>query len=283
MRVEIKELVVTFRKKGNVTQTALDLGLSRSTVHRWLKRARGLTGRLKYRGIRRLSTRPKTTYRLLTPEIERRILVAKQTLHFGPKKIAKYLKLPVSHMAVHRFLVRRGLVVDRPHFRRPLFQNGRCMRPTNTTQLGFLQMDTKHVTPEWSGLPETVYEYAAIDILSRYRQAILLPDISDESARLALEYFLKWFPFPIKYIQTDNGLEFQRVFHTFCLQKDLEHYHVHQDEFYSWLDQEPENIGELNQWLVKFINQYNHIRPHQSLNYQTPAEVVTHHTLQAVA
>ncbi len=52
-------------------------------------------------------------------------------------------------------------------------------------------MDTKHVTPELSGLPFTCYEYAAIDILSRYKLAVILPDISDESASLALEFFLK--------------------------------------------------------------------------------------------
>lgn len=300
MRVTVKEIVLTFKRTGNVSQTASLLGTSRSTTQRWLKRARGLTGYLKYQGIKRLSTRPKNISRIITPKLEGQILFAKTTLHFGPKKIVKYLKLPVSHMVVHRLLTRKQLVVSRPRFRRPLFQNGTCMRPANTTKLGYLQMDTKHVTPEWSGLLQTVYEYSAIDILSRYKLAVLLPDISDESARMALEYFLKWFPFPVKYVQTDNGLEFQRAFHDFCVIKNIDHYHIHknspnenaviersfrtdQDEFYSWLERKPEHIGELNKWLTTFMGQYNNIRPHQSLDYQTPAEVVKLHTLQAVA
>lgn len=300
MRVTIREMVLSFKQTGNVSRSALDLGISRSTVHRWLKRARGLTGGLKYQGITRLSTRPKTTYRIITPQIETRILSLKRAFHFGPKKIVKSLKLPISHMAAHRLLIRKGLVVLRPKLRRPLFQNGTCMRPANTTKLGYLQMDTKHVTPEWSGLSSTVYEYSAIDILSRYRQAVLLPDISDDSARMAMEYFLKWFPFPVKYVQTDNGLEFQRTFHNFCKLRDINHYFIHknspnenavverafrtdQDEFYSWLEERPQHIGELNQWLTKFIAQYNHTRPHQSLDYKTPAEVVKLYTLQAVA
>lgn len=300
MRATIKEIVSTYKRTQNVSQTAASLGISRSTVHRWLKRARSPYGRLKYLGVHRLSTKPKSNSRILTPGMETQILLLKKAVHFGPKKIVKHLRLSVSHMVVHRLLAKKGLVVSAPKFRRPLFQNGSCMRPANTTELGFLQMDTKHLTPEWSGLSTTVYEYSAIDILSRFRQAVLLPDISDESARLAMEYFLKWFPFPVKYVQTDNGLEFQRTFHNFCLTKDINHYFIHknspnenaviersfrtdQDEFYSWLERRPLHIGELNEWLTKFITQYNHIRPHQSLDYKTPAEVVKQYTLQAVA
>ncbi len=300
MRVDVKTIIVIYKRIGNISQTALELGIARSTVQRWLKRSRGATGRLKYQNISRRSTRPKTNSRILTVDMETQILSLKKESHFGPKKIVKSLKLPVSHMVVHRLLVRKGLVIPNPRFRRPLFQNGSCMRPANTTKLGVLQMDTKHVTPEWSGLPGTVYEYSAIDILSRYRQAILLPDISDDSARMALEYFLKWFPFPIQFVQTDNGLEFQRTFHSFCLAKNIDHYFIHknspnenavverafrtdQDEFYSWLERQPEHIGELNDWLTKFITQYNYVRPHQSLDYKTPAEVVRLYTLQAVA
>ena len=66
---------------------------------------------------------------------------------------------------------------------------------------GYLQIDTKHVTPELSGPPFTVYEYAAIDIVSRYKVAVLLPEIDSESASLALEFFLKWFPFKVLYVQ----------------------------------------------------------------------------------
>lgn len=152
-------------------------------------------------------------------------------------------------------------------------------------------MDTKHVTPELSGLPFTVYEYGAIDILSRYKVAVLLPDISDESASLALGFFRKWFPFPIKYLQTDNGLEFQRTFELACAKYGIEHYYIHknspnenaliersfrtdQEEFYFWLEEAPSHIGELNEWLQKFLLTYNTIRPHQGLDYKTPSEIV---------
>lgn len=152
-------------------------------------------------------------------------------------------------------------------------------------------MDTKHVTPELSGLPFTVYEYAAIDIASRYKGALILPEINDESASFALEYFLKCFPFEITYVQTDNGLEYQRSFQEFCEKRNIKHYFIHknspnenavierafktdQDEFYYWLGNQPQHLGELNDWLQAFMVKYNTKRYHQALGYKRPIEVV---------
>lgn len=196
-----------------------------------------------------------------------------------------------SWRTVHRLLKKQNLISKQVQYRRPKFQNGKCMRPSNTTSLGCLQMDTKHVTPELSGLPFTCFEYAAIDILSRYKLAVVLPDISSESASLALEFFLKWFPFPVKYIQTDNGLEYQFQFEEACKKHNITHYFIHknspnenaviersfrtdQDEFFYWLEDTPKHLGELNEWLQKFMNEYNTWRPHQALNYKTPEEFV---------
>lgn len=293
MRVVIKDIILTFKTTGNISATASILGVSRPTVQRWLKRGRkGARNTLIFKGLKRKSTRPKNVLLSLDSSQKRDLIHYQKLFHMGPKKLKRFLKMDVSHMTIHRFLKKSGLVAKRPNYRRPLFQNGHAMRPTNTKELGYLQMDTKHVTPELSGLPYTVYEYAAIDILSRYKVAVLLPDISDESATIALEFFLKWFPFKIKYIQTDNGLEFQRSFKEFCWNKKISLYHIHknspnenaviersfrtdQDEFYYWLEKAPEHIGELNSWLQKFMIVYNTVRPHQSLDYKTPQEVVT--------
>lgn len=47
-----------------------------------------------------------------------------------------------------------------------------------------------------------------------------------------------------------------------------------QDEFYYWLEGTPEHIGQLHEWLQKFINEYNTWRPHQALDYKSPQEFV---------
>lgn len=294
MRIPVKQIILTFKQTGSVGKTALLLGISRPTVYRWILRGRTLFGTVTWRKVGRKSTRPKTIHHKLIFPLTERILSAKSVKHFGAKKLKRYLKLSLSASAIHRFLQKKNLVAKQPKYRRPKFQNGYAMRPANTHDLGYIQMDTKHVTPELGGLPFTVYEYAAIDILSRYKLAVLLPDISDECAGLALEYFLKWFPFKVVYIQTDNGLEFQSSFDQTCLKHGINHYFIHknspnenaviersfktdQDEFYFWLEKAPEHIGELNQWLQKFILDYNIDRPHQSLDYKTPAEFVKLH------
>lgn len=299
MRVKPRDIILTLKHNNYlVDKTANDLGIHRTTVFRWSKKARNVFGQLSSKGLTRRSTRPHTTHNKLSFLDTVKIINLREKKHFGANKIKYNLKLDSSFMTVHRLLLSKNLIpkqVKYIKYRRPHFQNGKAMRPSNTKDLGYLQIDTKHVTPELSGLPTTVYEYAAIDIVSRYKLAVLLPEIDDESAALALEFFLKWFPFEIKYIQTDNGLEYQREFDQTCQKHHINHYFIHkntpnenaviersfktdQDEFYYWLENQPEHIGQLNQWLQKFIYEYNTERPHQSLNYKTPQEVV--HMLQ---
>lgn len=297
-RVDIKNIILSYRRTGSVAETAKELGIGRMTVYRWIKRSKSLsqyTPTFVFQDLKRGSTRPHTIHYKLSSIIKLEIVKLREKKHIGAKKLIYRISTGASARTVHRFLKKRGLIPKQTNYRRPLFQNGKAMRPSNTKSLGYLQMDTKHVTPELSGLEYTVYEYAAIDIASRYKLAVLLPDITDESAALALQYFLKWFPFEITYVQTDNGLEYQRSFQEFCEKKNIKHYFIHknspnenaviersfrtdQDEFYYWLEKQPQHIGELNSWLQTFIHEYNTWRPHQALDYKTPEEVV--HMLQ---
>lgn len=295
-RVAIKEIVLSFRATRSVSVTAKDLKISRMTVYRWLKKAKSISQGLNnpiyvFRGIKRRSTKPKTTHSRLNLHLQKQVIFLREKDHLGSRKISYLLNRQISAKTIERFLKKQNLISKQIQYRRPKFQNGHAMRPTNTRSLGYLQMDTKHVTPELSGLSTTCFEYAAIDILSRFKVAVILPDISSESASLALEFFLKWFPFEVKYIQTDNGLEYQFKFEETCKKHHITHYFIHknspnenaviersfrtdQDEFYYWLEEYPKHLGELNQWLQEFINKYNTWRPHQALDYKTPLEVV---------
>ena len=294
-RVAVKGIIFSYRKTKSFLLTAKELGISKWTVGRWVKHSKtashGRFGELTTRGLKRKSTRPHVIHYAISPKLENEIITFREKEHAGARKLYHMIGKSVSHMTIHRLLKRKNLVRIQTNYLRPLFQNGHAMRPSNTKELGFLQMDTKHVTPELSGLPFTVFEYAAIDIVSRYKLAILFPDISSDSASLALQNFLKWFPFEISYVQTDNGLEYQLEFQKLCEEKDIKHYFIHknspnenaviersfktdQDEFYYWLEQKPLHIGELNEWLQEFIIKYNTKRFHQALGYKRPIEIV---------
>lgn len=294
MRVKPGLIIITLKKNEfDVVSTAKELSIHKTTVYRWVKKARSIRNRLELssRNLKRQSTKPHRIHSKLTREVKQDIVRVRTADHVGADKIKYLLKMDESAMIIHRYLKSQNLVEKQVKYRRPKFQNGKAMRPSNVTSLGYLQMDTKHVTPELSGLPFTVFEYAAIDILSRYKLAVVFPEINDENASLALEFFIKWFPFKIKYIQTDNGLEYQYTFDNTCKKYNITHYYIHkntpnenaviersfrtdQDEFYYWLENPASHIGELNEWLQIFINKYNTYRPHQSLNYLTPLEFV---------
>jgi len=88
-------------------------------------------------------------------------------------------------------------------------------------------MDVKYITPQLSGLPHTVFEYALIDIFSRYKTAIIVPHLDSWASVSTLKVLLPYFPVPVKFIQTDNGLEFQREFLLYLEKLGIEHHFIH--------------------------------------------------------
>ncbi|MBF8267860.1 MAG: transposase, partial [Dehalococcoidia bacterium] len=88
-------------------------------------------------------------------------------------------------------------------------------------------MDVKYVTPEISGLPYTCYLYAAMDISPRYKVGLILTQVDEGGSLLALYHAIQMLPFPVRYVQTDNGLEFQKRFHAKCEEVGLEHFYIH--------------------------------------------------------
>ena len=87
------------------------------------------------------------------------------------------------------------------------------------------------MTPELSGLPYTCYLYAALDISTRYKVGLILPKVDEAGSLLALYHATQTLPFPVCYVQTDNGLEFQRRFHAKCEEVGLGPVHTKQLEF----------------------------------------------------
>src|SRR4051812_24555116 len=106
MAWRFKVLQQACERSRNVARTCRHFGISRQAFYRWKRRyeALGPTG---------LADRPSTPQRSpwATPrEVVSKILYLRQTYHFGPGRIADYLKrfhqrsLAVS--SVHRILVR---------------------------------------------------------------------------------------------------------------------------------------------------------------------------------
>lgn len=263
----------------------------------WVKSGYRYRRKFSWVSLTRKSTRPKTIKRAFGFELERKIVNLRQVTGYDCRKLAYQVGqttgVKVSGSSIYRLFKSKypGLLRETINFRRPKFQNGTHMRPANTTAPGYLQIDTKYVTSELSGLPYTTYEYGCIDIYSRYKLALILPILDEAGIILTLKWVLKEAPFKVVSVQTDNGLEFQSGFHAFCDQQQISHYHIHkstpnenaviersfridQEEFFFRLDTTPKDINELNNWFQKYLIKYNQDRPHFSLNFKTPAQVL---------
>ena len=58
----------------------------------------------------------------------------------------------------------------------------------------------------------TLYQWTAIDECTRIRYLYIFEEHTPENSVIFLKKFLKWFPFEVKCIQTDNGTEFTYKF-----------------------------------------------------------------------
>lgn len=291
MRQKPKEIICSFKQTGSVKETAQLLGINKTTVYRWIRRSRSGWSNYLRENIHRKKTTPKNIkYGLSTTE---RIRIRELRLQRGwdTRKIKYVLKLNGSHMAVYRYLKRMQLVRKSRKRRRPLFQDTIHMHVKNTQHVGYLQMDVKYVTPELSGLPWTCFEFAVIDIYSRYKDAVILNSVDQDQSIIALSTMLKRLPFKVCFIQTDNGLEFQERFRQFCASVGLKHHHIHkhtpnenaviersfrtdEEEFFLRQTKKPKDYDELEKSFREWLIHYNNERPHFGINLKTPLEVI---------
>ena len=273
-REDIRRIIETWKACGeNYSETVRRLGIDRRTVKRWVDRGRQPWGYVRWRGVKRRSTAPKRSKGLLRGELASQVRAWREATGFCREKLAVLARgqgLKVSPSTIHRYLKRVGMVRPSTKRRRPLFQNGRVMRPRNCPGLGYLQMDVKYVTPELSGLPYTCYLYAAMDIYSRYKVGLILPKLDEGGSLLALYHATQQFPFALCYVQTDNGLEFQSRFHAKCSQLGLEHFYIHksspnenaviersfrtdEEECFFRLDRPAKDHLQLNTWYQSYL------------------------------
>jgi transposase InsO family protein len=154
-----------------------------------------------------------------------------------------------------------------------------------------VQLDTLHIAP----LPGVRrWHFTARDVISRWDVVEVHSRGTSQAAEAFLGTLRERFPFRVKALQIDGGSEFKAFFEQACQRLRIPLYllpprspklnaHVerangtHRQEFYETTADCPWSVTELNQRLRKWEYVYNHIRPHQSLGYLTPAEYLKKH------
>lgn len=273
----------------HVARTCRHFGISRPAFYRWKKRyeAHGPAG------LCDRPRRPHRSPRATAAEVVSKILYLRQHYHFGPGKIADYLKrfheVSVARSSVHRILGKHGMnrlpanQKHRPHKQR--WQRYEKPQPGHR-----LQMDVKFLE-RIPGTQKRLYQFTAIDDCTRIRVLKVYDTCNQRTAIQFFDEVRRRLPFRVRVLQTDNGAEFQSKFHAHVESQDVRHayirprtphlngkversHRVDDQEFYQLLDRDgiSDDIHLFNEKLREWEDYYNYHRPHGALDGQTPFE-----------
>ena len=271
---------------GNVAKTCRYFGISRQLFYTW-KRRYDTDG---VEGLRDRSCRPKFCPHETRIEVVGKIIYLCQNYHFGPAKIAMYLKryhdIEISSSGVWRILKR--LDMNRlPTSQRYKPHKERWKRYEKQQPGHRVQVDVKFIAP-LPGSRRKHYQFTAIDDCTRIRVLRIYDKLNQTTAIRFLDYVLEKLPFHVEVIQTDNGAEFQSAFHWHVLDRGIQHayikprtprlngkversHRIDNEEFYRLLDGVVIDDTQLfNDKLQEWENFYNFHRPHGGLGGQTP-------------
>ena len=147
-----------------------------------------------------------------------------------------------------------------------------------------IQVDTKRLCV----FGTTYYQFTAVDSFSRLSFIRIFGSSSSRSGRRFLEELRDFLPFRIHAVQTDNGSEYLKEFEKELQEAGVDHYFTYprcpqqnarverkiQSSQYEYWDHRlwGKDLEELNHMADEWNYIYNHVRPHQSLGYLTPAE-----------
>lgn len=288
--------ILDYARTHSVAATCRHFGIARSTYYRWAKRhdSRHLSF------LENRSSRPqrcrRPTWTAAQAEAVRR--ARERHPRWGKDKLAVVLRrdgviLSVSMIGrILSDLKRRGALVEpkaarvRPHSRHARPYAVRTPKDHPLERPGDLvQLDTMHLSP-LPGIERR--QFTAVDVVSRYGVLGVRARATAGTARAFLAELHERMPFPIRAFHVNGGSEFMAEFEAACAAQGVALFvlpprspklngHVERAngtarrEFWELYDGDLE-LPPLQAALRAGEDAYTHVRPHQALGYQTPAE-----------
>jgi transposase InsO family protein len=277
----LRATAVRMVRSGKSTRAvARYFGYNQSSIVRWCQKAGIVVGAR----IETESSAPKTHPKSLSKEIVGRIIHARLKSQRCAEVVYETLKaegVKVSLSSVKRKLSIYGLLKKRsPWKKRRVYPT----RPEAKAPGILVQMDTVHFVDRYG---KKTYVYTALDVYSRYGFAILSERIGAGPSVRFLKKAIRYFPFDIQNIQTDNGPEFSLHFTNFVMRKGMTHRHIHPrspnenghlERFNRTIQEEmPRNslCIFIPEHIKRYLNHYNTERMHMGIKFKTPKQLIT--------
>jgi transposase-like protein len=213
-----------YKKIKNVKAVCRKYGIHRSRFYYW-KRRLDLPSSGKGKGYAKAlrllaySRKPKTNPKSYSAEIIKLIVKIRKRTKRGPEYIWFMLRdkyaVYISTTGIYKVLKREGLIKHRKGRKKPL----REYEAPKYLPGEKIQIDVKYVKlVDFIALKlgkkyRWVYQYTAIDLATGIKCKLIYESIGPDSSVDFLGKVKLFYPFPIKVVQTDNGLEFTYHLH----------------------------------------------------------------------
>jgi transposase InsO family protein len=278
--------------KENAKSTSSYFGISRKTFHKWLKRFD--EGNL--RSLEEESKAPvrRRTWEVTYKEEERVVSLRKAHIKWGKKKIKRIYfdsyQESISTWKIERVIRKWNLFPDREKHRKYL--RIKAKRKEKLLIKDFVRQDSfgflwhiDAIIIWWYGARRVIF--TAIEDTTKIAFARVYKTNSSNFSKDFLLRLMYLADSKVNYIHSDNGSEFEGSFSEACddlrvtqiysrphTPKDnpsLERFNwTVQDEWLSLSETGLDNIDDANKDLTNWLIEYNNVRPHETLDYQTP-------------
>src|SRR5258708_1078305 len=308
-RLKLEWIIFYHTQSGkNAKETAKHFGITRKTFHKW-------NTRFDEKNLKSLEEQSRAPLhvrqRLIDPwQRVRIIFLRNKHLKWGKMKLqTRYSKEYggyISSWKIQKVIEEENLYPDKSLAKKQRERQSRLrgQKKKRITEFQKKQIinylwhvDTVLLTMSCSGYR---YLLTAIDEVSKLAYARLYTTHSSKQAKDFLQRLTYLTDKRIVNLHHDNGSEFKKDFEKACQElklpqwlsrprtpKDnpvLERFNrTIQEEFVNFTDVDPIDVEDFNTKLLDWLIEYNNVRPHQTLDYQTPLEYIDSHTLEKVS
>ena len=293
---------------SNAKETAKHFGITRKTFHKW-------KSRFEDRNLKSLEEESRAPLHVRTRQINgwertRIINLRNKHLKWGKMKLKqRYLKEygeEVSSWKIQKVIEQENLYPDKSLAKKQREKKNRLRGQGKKRITEFQKKQITnylwHVDTVLLTMSSGGYRYllTSIDEVSKLAYARLYTTHSSKQAKNFLQRLTYLTDKRIVNLHHDNGSEFKKDFEKACTQLQLPQWYSRpytpkdnpvlerfnrtiQEEFTDFLDVDPIDLQDFNNKLTDWLIEYNSIRPHQTLDYQTPLEYIDTHTLEKVS